>query len=171
MKITEKIIITDTNIITDLDTMEVLEDFVNLDNVYISDLVKRDEINYKTGNINIINKFKVINSNEEELIKMVELAKKERKLSMYDIINYIIARDNNGILATGDNKLKQFSEKNGVKVIRTLMIIKLLESNNIITKDKATRALYLLKNNKNNRIPIKDIDKLIKEYEDSLEFN
>ena len=44
MNITTKMIITDTNIITDLNNGEVLEEFVKLDNVYISDLIKYDEI-------------------------------------------------------------------------------------------------------------------------------
>ena len=44
MNITSKIIITDTNIITDLNNANILEKFVKLDNVYISDMVKNDEI-------------------------------------------------------------------------------------------------------------------------------
>lgn len=75
MSLKEKIIITDTNIITDLDTALVLEDFVNLDNVFISDLVKRDEINYKTGNIDVINNFKVISSTDSEITEAINYLK------------------------------------------------------------------------------------------------
>ena len=46
MNITPKIIITDTNIITDLNNAGILEEYIKLDNVYISDMVKNDEINY-----------------------------------------------------------------------------------------------------------------------------
>ena len=60
MNITTKIIITDTNIITDLDNANLLEEFIDIDNVYISDMVKNDEINSKTGNVKLINKFKVL---------------------------------------------------------------------------------------------------------------
>mgnify|MGYP006939889135 FL=1 len=35
MNITEKIIITDTNIITDLNNAGILEKFIELDNVYV----------------------------------------------------------------------------------------------------------------------------------------
>ena len=45
MNITTKIIITDTNIITDLNNANILEEFINMDNVYISDMIKNDEIN------------------------------------------------------------------------------------------------------------------------------
>lgn len=170
MNLKEKIIITDTNIITDLDTAFVLEDFVNLDNVYISDLVKRDEINYKTGNIDVINNFKVICSSEKEIIGAIELSKAERKLSIYDLNNYILARDNNGILATGDNKLKLFAEKNNVEVIRTLKVISYLKENGIITTGKAINGLMLLKNSSTCRIPSNDIDNLINKFNKELEF-
>ena len=49
MIITTKIIVTDTNIITDLSNAKILDKFVMLENVYISDMVKNDEINSKTG--------------------------------------------------------------------------------------------------------------------------
>lgn len=111
MNITKKIIITDTNIITDLNNANILEEFVNLDNVYISDLIKHDEVNFQTGNIKIINKFKVIPATANQLIKVNALSIKEKKLSTYDLVNYVIAKDNNCILATGDNRLKIYSLK------------------------------------------------------------
>ena len=46
MNITAKIIITDTNIITDLNNAKVLDKFVELDNVFVSDLVKNDDIQF-----------------------------------------------------------------------------------------------------------------------------
>ena len=46
MNISKKIIITDTNIITDLNNANILDEFVKIDNVYMSDIVKNDEINY-----------------------------------------------------------------------------------------------------------------------------
>ena len=133
MNLTQKIIITDTNIITDLNNAKVLDKFVNLDNVYISDMVLNDEINSKTGNVSIIKNFKVINSTSEELLEMNNLSRQEKKLSAYDLINYVIAKNHNYILATGDNRLKNFSERNNVEVIRTLKIISLMKEKDIIS--------------------------------------
>ena len=120
MNITTKIIITDTNIITDLDNANILEEFIDIDNVYISDMVKNDEINSKTGNVKLINKFKVISATANQLIEVNKLSYTEKKLSTYDLLNFVIARDNNCILATGDNRLKNYSENNGIEVLRTL---------------------------------------------------
>ena len=165
MNITPKIIITDTNIITDLSNANILDKFVTLDNVYISDMVKNDEINSDTGNMNIISMFKTIEATSEQIDEIFQIAEKIKGLSSYDIINYILARDNNAILATGDRKLKFFSEKNGIEVVRTLKIIKLLNINKVISNDEAINACILLKNNDCTRIPKEEIDKIIKEFE------
>lgn len=138
MTITSKIIITDTNILTDLDTAKILDKFVKLDNVYISDLIKRDEINSKTGNISLINKLKVT------------------------------SKKNNYILATGDNRLKIYAEKNGVVVIRTLKIIKMMAKEKIISIEKAIKACNNLLESPKVRIPSNDIKDLIKELEPNL---
>ena len=163
MNITTKIIITDTNIITDLDNANILEEFIDIDNVYISDMVKNDEINSKTGNVKLINKFKVISATANQLIEVNKLSYTEKKLSTYDLLNFVIARDNNCILATGDNRLKNYSENNGVEVLRTLKIIKLMKDNNIISCRKAIDACNLLKQCPTTRIPKIHIYNLINE--------
>ncbi len=157
MNITRKIIIADTNIITDLNNAGILGKFVNIDNVYISDMVKNDEINSNTGNIDIIDKFKIVKATAEQIMEIYQILENVNGLSQYDIINYIISRDNNAILATGDSKLKKFSENNGVEVIRTLKIIRLMFEKKIITKKETILALQLLKDNKWTRIPEEDI--------------
>ena len=165
MNITTKIIITDTNIITDLDNANILEEFIDIDNVYISDMVKNDEINSKTGNVKLINKFKVISATANQLIEVNKLSYIEKKLSTYDLLNFVIARDNNCILATGDNRLKKYSENNGIEVLRTLKIIKLMKDNNIISYRKAINACNLLKQCPSTRIPEIYINNLINELE------
>lgn len=165
MNITTKIIITDTNIITDLNNAKILEQFVNLDNVYISDLIKHDEINSDTGDTNIIGKFKIINATAEELVEISMVRLERPKLSTYDALNYIIARDNKGILATGDNELKIYSENHGVEVIRTLKIIELMLESNVISYKEAIKACKLLNANPTTRIPKEDIDNLIEKLE------
>lgn len=165
MNITTKIIITDTNIITDLNNANILEEFINIDNVYISDVIKNDEINSKTGNVKLINKFKVISATAAQLTEVSNLSIAEKKLSTYDLLNYVIARDHNCILATGDNRLKNYAENNGIEVFRTLKIIKLMKENNIISIRKAIKACNLLKQDPTTRIPEIHINNLIDELE------
>lgn len=90
-------------------------------------------------------------------------------MSFYDLLNFIIARNNNGILTTRDNRLKEYSIKNNVEVIRTLRIIRLMYENKIISRDKALNAYTLLIDNNNTRIPVNLINEEIKIIkEDSL---
>ena len=131
-------------------------------------MIKNDEIKSSTGNLNVINKFKTIKATQEQIAEIFYISQKEKGLSPCDIINYIIARDNNAILATGDQKLKIFSENNGVEVIRTLKIIKLMKNKNIITTNKAIKACELLKTSNDTRIPAKEIDKIINELKKEL---
>lgn len=165
MTITSKIIITDTNIITDLDNAKLLDKFAKLDNVYMNDMVKNDEVNFKTGNVKIINKMNVLPLTTEQLLEVNGLLLKEKGLSQYDLINYVLARDNNCILATGDNKLKKYSEEHGVEVIRTLKIIELMKNNNVISEKEAITACINLKNDKYTRIP----EVTINEFMDKLQ--
>ncbi len=161
MNLTEKIIIADTNIITDLFNANLLEMFSLLDNVYILDIIKESEINSKTCNMELIDKIKVIQATSNQILEMQRLAIENKKLSPQDLINYVVAKNNNYILATGDNRLRLFSEKNGVEVLRTLKIIKLMNSKNIINKETAIKACLLLKNNPYTRIPLIEIDNTI----------
>ena len=62
------------------------------------------------------------------------------------------------------NSILNFSKKNGVDVIRTLKIIKLLKNNEIISNVEAINACTLLIENENTRIPKNDIDDLINEF-------
>ena len=50
-----------------------------------------------------------------------------------------------------------------IEVLRTLKIIKLMNSNNIINKEKAIEACLLLRNNPYTRIPLIEIDNTIEE--------
>lgn len=165
MNITKKIIITDTNIITDLSNANILEEFIKIDNVYMSDMVKNDEINSKTCDVKIIKKIKTIPASIKDILEMNELTRTVSKLSTYDLINYVIAKNNDYILATGDDALKRFAEKNGVLVFRTLKLISLMVDNDVISNEKALKACLSLKNNANTRIPNELIDNFIKELE------
>lgn len=164
MNITQKIIVTDTNIITDLFNCKLLDDFIDLDNVYVSDIVKRDEFNEKTASFEIISKIKCLELSENDLEEVMKLRINNQKLSSYDLVNYVIAKKHGALLATGDNKLRQFSIENGLEVIRTLKIIELLYLKNVISKEKLLEALDLLLNNDKTRIPKNEILKLKNSY-------
>ena len=101
----------------------------------------------------------------EQLLEVNKLLIVEKGLSQYDLINFVLARDNNYILATGDNKLKNYSEANGVEVIRTLKIIELMRNKNVLTQKEAINACINLKENNKTRIPLISINEFIKKLQ------
>lgn len=68
---------------------------MNLDNFYMSDIVKNDELNTKTGNVKLISKLKVISALPSQLIEVSNLAITEKRLSIYDLLNYVLVKENN----------------------------------------------------------------------------
>ena len=67
------------NIITDLSEANVLLEFITLNNVYICDMIKVNEINEKTGNVEIIEKMKIISSTSDDINKIIEIQKRKPK--------------------------------------------------------------------------------------------
>ena len=161
MNTTTKIILTDTNILTDLFNAGILNTFIELENLYISDIVKAEEIRNSTGDVSIINRIKELESTQEQIVESKEISKQFPKLSVFDCNNFVLARDNDAILATGDKRLHNLCEKNDVEVIRTLRIIDYMNKNGYISKEQTLQALIKLKNNEKTRIPISSIDQMI----------
>lgn len=162
LNIQNKIILSDTNIITDLYVCDLLEDFISLDNVYVCDLVKLNEFNSSTCDKNLYDKIKTISTTSEENIESFYLSNVKRKISHFDFLNFVVARNRGYILATGDKRLRDFALLHNVEVIRTLTIIKFMYENKIITKKKSLNACNILIKNNNTFIPKEEINKLIK---------
>lgn len=168
MNMKENIILTDTNIITDLDIAGLLKKFITLENVYKSDMVKHDEINYKTGNLSIIKEIKTIKSTNIQIYKMSQLTTIETKLTENDIMNYILAKDNNYILATGDKRLRNYAEENNVKVIGIIGIIDFLYKEDKINTREVMKAYEKLQNSSKTRLPKEELTKRIEKLENEL---
>lgn len=162
MNIIKETIIVDTNILIDASIAGVLEEFVKLDNLLISDLVKETEINSKTGDIVEIEKIKVISSTSEQIYKMNMVTTSEPNLTAEDAINFILAKDNNLVLPTDNKRLRKYAIRNDVKIIGPLKILDLMLENRIITKKKYSQSLIKL-HNSNNRLPDEEIIKRIEE--------
>ena len=64
--------------------------------------------------------------------------------------------------------IKNYSENNGVEVLRTLKIIKLMKEYNVISCKKAIDACCLLRQCPTTRIPEIDINNLIEELKKDL---
>jgi predicted nucleic acid-binding protein len=168
MNIKEKIIIVDTNIISDLYEAGVLDKFINLENIYMSKLVKYNEINGKTGDLYLIDRINTITESENQILQALELSTNERGLSIYDCINFVLARDEETLLLTGDRRLRNYAEKQGVTVKGTIWIIDKMIEENQIDRCTAKKAYERLLYHENTRLPSEELQKRIKKLEEEL---
>jgi hypothetical protein len=73
-----------------------------------------------------------------------QIRSSHKTLSIYDISAFLLARDQNLILLTGDEALRKFAESFGVEVHGILWILDELVQQNIISKPGAVHTLNQL---------------------------
>lgn len=151
----------DTNILVDAFSAGILE-ILNCNLFSISNVVLFDEISkllpyFEPSKINII----------FESIKEIDLANSlcisNKRISYYDYLNYVIAKERNMTLVTGDQKLLKFAKENNVNCIGTIRLIELLIEDGLITPKDSICALELLANDRTRRIPKILVDETIQE--------
>ena len=162
MNLGQVIIITDTNIIFDLHVAGILRKFIELDNVYMSDLVLHDEISVETFEDNIRSLIKTI-AFDVDMLEINSIQRTHTALSIYDILNFLLARKEDGILATRDKALIKFSNANNVSTIDTLEIIKMMYNSNTITKTEVELALNKLVSSNKTNLPVEDKEKFLRD--------
>ena len=164
--ITEKIVISDTNILLDLLSQNMLDDFFSLPcDICTTDLVI-DEI-VQPAQQKIIDSFikskklDVVKFDPNELSSIVNLfANNPNNASFTDCSVWYYAKQTNGRLLTGDGKLRKAAENDNVKVSGILYIFdNLIEYGILSEKDAADLLENLMKINM--RLPKDECEKRI----------
>lgn len=154
----------DTNIVLDAQSAEILG-ALNFSMFYVSYLVLYDEILKQVSNFNYEN-IMIIKETNTQIGEVVSITSRNNKISTYDAINLVLARDYNFTLVTGDQKLKDEAIKYNIKCIGTLGLIKKLIEINKISVVEAIIGLEKLKSSPDRRIPHQLIDKLVVELKE-----
>lgn len=153
-----RIVINDANILIDLFHLDLIKVFFNLKcwDIKTTDFVfdelheeQKDAIRGFIENKSLI----LIKSTEEDLNNIFKIHSSTKGLSFTDCSIWYHAKKEQGILLTGDNKLRKQSSSHGVEVRGILFIFDQLLLNNLITFDLAIEKinkLYIL----NERLPI-----------------
>ena len=154
-----RIIVNDTNILIDLANLNLFDYFLNLEfEFHTNDFIINEltDIEQKEIIDKIIeeNKLIVAEIKSEEYPAILNLQTKN--LSFEDCSIWYYAKKVNGILLTGDARLRKSVEKSGIEVRGILFIFDELVRCNIIDKQTAVEKLKeLLKIN--HRLPKKEI--------------
>ena len=153
-----RIVINDANILIDLIHLELITLFFQLEKLELktTDFVF-EELNYeqKEALQNFVDdgKLLIIDSEEEDLINISNILSQTKGLSFEDCSVWYFAKLHDGILLTGDGKLRKQSSHDGVEVRGILFIFDHLLLNGLISFEFAILKLNQLYQI-NDRLPI-----------------
>ena len=163
-----KIIVNDANILIDLISIDLLDNFLNLDfEFHTNDLILNeiDEPEQKRTLEEVIKaqKLFVNETKAEDYSQIISLMSKN--LSFEDCSIWFYTKKVAGILLTGDAKLRKSVEQDNVQVRGILFVFDQLVEKNILKRHIAVNKLNLL-STINSRLPQKEINKRLTLWKD-----
>lgn len=161
-----KLIITDVSVLFDLYQLEILPEFFALkaeisttsfvyNEIVITNQVVEFEVYKRSQKLNVI----MLTDEEQEAVN--QFATKRNLKSLPDKTMLWKSIQLNCALLTCDRKLKLEAKDHGVEVHGSIWVIEKLVEENILDKSKAIALLEQLKT-VNDRLPMEEIDKVIK---------
>ena len=153
----------DTNVIIDAFSAKILE-CLNYSSFYVSQVVFKEEIAKQIPTICNYN-LNLLNESYEELISAQKYADSNKKISFYDALCFVLAKERKMILVTGDQNLINFAKQENIQCIGTLKLIEILVENNLLNIEESIQSLINLKLDSNRRIPHKLIDQIIQKMQ------
>lgn len=89
---------------------------------------------------------------DEEFLLAQEYSNKYRQPSIYDCVALAIAKNRGLILLTGDGPLRKAAEKEQVKIMGTIGVLKQLHEESYISKEKYKECLMTLQHENGGKI-------------------
>lgn len=163
-----KIFVNDTNILIDLAKLDLLDDFSKLNaELYTTDLIINEieesdqivKIEKMIHDANLI--VKTLSGND--YVDVISLVNNNRGLSFEDCSVWHFAKQQNGILLTGDAKLRKQALHNTIEVRGIIFVFDELVNQYIVEPNAAAKKLEELKKI-NNRLPLQEINSRIDKW-------
>lgn len=156
-------LITDTSILVDLERLGLLQHAGRLSHkLHIVDIVLKVECSFNERQI-IDCGFNIVSMSGDELLEAYRIEADTGKITIYDSMSYIFAREHGMVLATGDGPLRRLADNTGVKYVGLLWFIKEMSLQGIIKHEAAKQALVTIKLDKRFRIPEGLVNQVIME--------
>jgi len=163
-----RLIITDVSVLFDLFQLEILPEFFALkaeisttsfvyNEIVIANQIVEFEVYKRSQKLNVI----VLTDEEQDAVNEFKTNRNLKSLPDKTMLWKSIQL--NCALLTCDRKLKLEAKEHGVEVHGSIWVIEKLVEENILDKFKAIALLEQLKS-VNDRLPIDEIDKLIKKF-------
>lgn len=160
------IFVVDVNVIIHLEKAGLLDELTNDKRVRIVDLVLYEEYEYKENNASCkVRQIKQLHLDENQILEAANMNLLKPRNSVFDYYNFIAARDNNGILLTGDFKLKKYIGEN-IEVHGAIWYAMKLREENIIDDQKLKEVYKIWLEDEKVFIPDEKLVELILQLDD-----
>lgn len=156
-----KLFVSDTNILIDLAELDLLFDFALLDvELHTTDFIIAELEDYQQRNkvLELVNQnlLRVSKLDSTEMVEAFQIQAENIGLSIEDCSAWYYTQKHDGILLTGDGKLRKQAKGNGIVVKGIVYIFDELVLNGIISPHQAVLKAYRLLEI-NPRLPKKEI--------------
>jgi len=155
-----KLLINDANILIDIIHLEIIDKFVELKyKLFTTDFVLEELNDSQKRQIEILDKIElIVTSNINDYFGINELLENSSGLSFEDCSIWYYSKKMDGILVTGDGKLRKTAIKDGIEVRGIIYIFDQMLEQELISFDEAIEKIELLYKI-NNRLPKQEIKK------------
>ena len=159
--------INDANILMDIVKLDLVEAFLALEfDLYTTDFVfaEMEPEQQEVLESEVLTK---ITADEEEMSDIFNLTEEHTGLSYEDCSAWYFAQKMDGILVTGDGKLRTKASASGIEVRGMIYIIEQIKVQGLLPIATCTEKLRLLKQI-NDRLPMAEIDNRIQAWENEI---
>ncbi|PWA09502.1 PIN domain-containing protein [Flavobacterium laiguense] len=162
-----KIHINDANILIDLVHLDLVEPFLSLKfELYTTDFVFA-ELELLQQQVFDSDQLTKLSASVEDMLAIFNLSQEHVGLSFEDCSVWYFAKNMNGILITGDGKLRTKAKASGIGVKGIIYIIEQIKEQNLLTVSVCIEKLQTLLQI-NNRLPVNEIEKRIQLWKNEI---
>jgi hypothetical protein len=162
-----KLHITDANILMDIVKLNLVDAFLALGfELYTTDFVFA-EMELEQQALLASETLIKLGANQEDMTVIFEMTEEHSGLSFEDCSTWYFAQQMNGVLVTGDGKLRKKASASGVEVRGMIYIIEQIKEQGLLPISDCIEKLTLLKE-LNDRLPMNEIDNRIQAWENEI---
>ncbi|MFY8180628.1 MAG: hypothetical protein ACOVLG_02545 [Flavobacterium sp.] len=162
-----KLHINDANILMDIVKLDLTASFLALEfELYTTDFVFA-EMEPEQQELLLSNTLIKIGATAEDMTAIFELSEQHAGLSYEDCSTWYFAQKMNGILVTGDGKLRTKARASGVEVRGMIYIIEQIKLQELLPTVDCIEKLRLLRE-LNDRLPMNEIENRIQTWSNEI---
>jgi predicted nucleic acid-binding protein len=157
------LLVSDTNIIIDLETGDLIDELLALqDEVGVPDVLFHEELAAQHGYLEQAG-LRILALEGETMMRAFQLSGLYQKPSRNDLMALALAEQESGVLLTGDQDLRHVAETEQVPVHGTIWIIGQMIDAALITPERANSAYEAMYRN-SRRLPWAEVRRQMREY-------